>query len=158
MKNSTYNKMLLDFRRARNNYKVGGDVSQLYKHLTENVDLLVDEETLEYFMKDVAKSFFDEHKTISEWKSFILNASKSLHDALEKDKDKLKSGELKLDNIDEDSVNLFECILKIIKEETSLIDETLLKRDINGQQFADLILDFKLFVDISQDKVNFTYK
>ena len=155
MKNSTYNKMLLDFRRARNNYKVGGDVSQLYKHLTENVDLLVDEETLEYFMKDVAKSFFKEQKTISEWKAYILNASKGLHYALEKDKDKLKSGELKLDNIDEDSVNLFECILKIIKEETSLIDETLLKRDINGQQFADLILDFKLFVDISQDKVIF---
>ena len=155
MKNSTYNKMLLDFRRARNNYKVGGDVSQLYKHLTENVDLLVDEETLEYFMKDVAKSFFKEQKTISEWKAYILNASKGLHYALEKDKNKLKSGELKLDNIDEDSVNLFECILKIIKEETSLIDETLLKRDINGQQFADLILDFKLFVDISQDKVIF---
>lgn len=158
MSERTYKKLLIDFRKIRNNYKVSGKVAQLYTQLSNNSDILKDEESIEYFMKDVANSFFNESKSIAQWKSHILDSSRKIINQLDNIIENVSQEKFESGTLDDDAEDLFRCLKRYVLEETDLLDDKLLKRDINGEEFADLLLDYVLLVDIANDKVDFAYK
>ena len=158
MNEGTYKKLLIDFRKIRNNYKVSGKVAKLYEQLTKNSDILREEEAREDFIKEVSAAFFKENKNISQWKSYISNTARKIMTQIDNAIEALLNEDVESDKLDDDAEDLFKSLKRYTKEETSLLDDELLRRDIDGKEFAELLLDYVLLVDVVNDKVDFVYK